>query len=424
MTVTPAGWARPVLREVSFELAGGTVVGLAGCSGAGKSTLLHVVSGLVPWQRPARVRGEVLVGGEVVDDLDPGQRARLVGTVPDRPEAQLFLPTPRVELEAAARLYGRVEVPGRLVEALGIGSLLDRRTLELSSGERQRVALAVGLTAAPRPVLLDEPSAHLDSGGVRAAGTVLGELAREGGSVLLAEQAGWRLGSAVGRWLELEDGSLHDGGLPRPPEIPPPPAAPEREIVLEGVGLRIERGGRVLLDRGSLAIRRGEVVALTGPNGAGKSLLARVLAGATRADGGRVRRRGRVALMLPESALHCLEDTVAAEAASTGAPPEVVARVLRLHGLEALAARAPWSLSRGEARRLVHAVLDLTRPAVMIVDEPAQGLDAGNLRTFVELIHRRAARGRAYLIVTHREAVVRAAHRRLVLRDGRLREEA
>jgi ribose transport system ATP-binding protein len=72
----------------------------------------------------------------------------------------------------------------------------------------------------------------------------------------------------------------------------------------------------------------------------------------------------------------------------------------------------------------VHATLDLLRPSVMIVDEPAQGLDPDDLQAFVHLVHRRAEKGRAYLIVSHRPELRRAAHRCLRVADGRVVEAA
>jgi ABC-type molybdenum transport system ATPase subunit/photorepair protein PhrA len=71
---------------------------------------------------------------------------------------------------------------------------------------------------------------------------------------------------------------------------------------------------------------------------------------------------------------------------------------------------------------LVHAALDLGRPALMVVDEPAQGLDADELVELVKLIHRRAERGRAYLVISHRQELAVSVHRHLELAEGRLRE--
>ena len=128
--------------------------------------------------------------------------------------------------------------------------------------------------------------------------------------------------------------------------------------------------------------------------------------------------------MLPNAGLQLFHPSVAGEAKATGAPEEAVARVLRRHRLEALSGRAPWSLSRGEQQRLVHAVLDLLRPPVMILDEPGQGLDPRSLEELIHLVHRRAEHGRAYLIISHREELAAAVHRRLELRDGGLEEAA
>ncbi len=94
-----------------------------------------------------------------------------------------------------------------------------------------------------------------------------------------------------------------------------------------------------------------------------------------------------------------------------GAPIGEVARVLRRHRLEALAARAPWSLSRGERQRLVHAAIDVLQPPVVIIDEPAQGLDSQDLVAFMELVIRRAVRGRSYIIITHRLEIAESCHR-------------
>ncbi|HHQ49026.1 MAG TPA: ABC transporter ATP-binding protein [Acidobacteria bacterium] len=412
--------AGPILRGVELELPAGTVTGLSGASGSGKTTLLHTLAGLLPWHRPAEVHGTIRLDGERIDDLDPGQRAHLLATALDRPEAQLFLPTPADELEAARRLSGPAGRSLEPVERLGLGPLLHRPVRTLSSGERQRVVLATVLSAGARPVLLDEPTAHLDAAGVRAVAGLLRDHAREGGSVFLSEHSGWRLAGAAGSWLGLEARRLREVAPPRPPRLPAPPHRPGATEVLTATGLALRRGARTLLEDGSLRLHEGEIVLLRGPNGAGKSTLARVLAGLDRPIRGTVVRAGPVALLMPSPDLQLFATTVAGEVVSTGAGPRDAARVLRRHGLEHLASRAPWTLSRGERQRLVHAVLDLLQPAVMILDEPAQGLDGDDLAVLVDLIHRRAERGRAHLLITHREELAVMAHRTLHLAGGRL----
>jgi energy-coupling factor transport system ATP-binding protein len=420
LTVRIPSRAAPVLRDVSLELTPGTVGGLLGPSGSGKTTLLHTVSGLVPWMRTATVNGKVELDGETLNDLDPGQRAHLVASCLDRARAQLFLATPRQEIAAATKLYGESPLTDEAIEVLRLRPLLDRKTTELSSGERQKLALAVALSGCPRPVLLDEPTAHLDRIGAEGLRHLLIRARELGGSVVLAEQAGWRLNETVDRWWSVVFGDLDEVGAPLPPTISTPHHRPGTETVLELQGVAVDRDGRQLLTGVDLELRSGEIVLLTGPNGSGKSTLAEVATGFRPAAAGRLTGASDAALMLPTAELQLFATTVEGEVAARGGGFEAQARVLRRHRLEHLAARAPWTLSRGERQRLVHAAIDVQRPPVMVVDEPAQGLDPDEIQEFVGLIHRRAERGRAYLIISHRDELAAAAHRHLRVADGRL----
>ncbi len=424
LSVTPPGRRPPALRGLDFSVDGGEVLGLLGRSGSGKSTLLRVINGLTPWFVSAEVFGAVELGGEPLDDLDPGPRAHLMGSCLDRPDGQLFLPTPRQELAAAKRLYGEARDPAFVGERLGVGPLLDRRIVDLSSGERQRVALAAALMAAPRPVVLDEPAAHLDEGGTAALSEALVEASASGSAVIAAEHSGWRLGLAVSRWVKLDGGRLERDESPEPPAFSTPDHQPGDRLVFEAKGLSVRAGNRRLFEPIDLELREGEIVVLSGDNGVGKSTLARVMAGHSSPSAGSCRVSGSrpPALMMPEAELQLFSATVEGELRACGAPIGEVARVLRRHRLEALAARTPWSLSRGERQRLVHAAHDVLQPEILIIDEPAQGLDAQDVVDFMELVVRRAARGRAYVIITHRTELAAAAHRHLRLSPAGLEE--
>jgi len=423
LSVRLAGEARPVLHGLDMALEPGHSIGISGRSGAGKTTLVHAITGLVPWLRPAEMGGEVVLDGESVDDLDPGQRAHLLATCLDRPDAQLFLPTLAQEIEAARRLYGDSEFLARTIDMLRVDRLGSDRITELSSGQRQRVALTAALAGCPRPVLLDEPTAHLDADGVRQLSALLVRGRELGGSFIVNEQAGWRLQDGDDQWAELTEGRLFACDPPKEPLLQPPAPAGHR-VLLTACGLRVHRGSRRLLSGVDIELREGEVVLLTGANGSGKSTLAEVLCGFRRAASGQVDRSDSVALMLPSAELQLFAGSVAEEVASAGARHDESARVLRRHRLEHLAARAPWTLSRGERQRLVHASLDLLRPTVMIVDEPGQGLDPEDLRDFMKLVHRRAEKGRGYLIISHRLELAAAAHRHLRISNGDLVEVA
>ncbi|MFP4126377.1 MAG: ATP-binding cassette domain-containing protein, partial [Alphaproteobacteria bacterium] len=129
-------------------------LGLVGPSGSGKSTLLACLAGHL---KPDA--GRIAVGERVLFDrarrLDVPPARRGVGMVFQ--EALLF---PHLSVRANLRYGARGREPAlfaRVIDALGVGDLLDRRPGALSGGERQRVALGRALLARPRLLLLDEP---------------------------------------------------------------------------------------------------------------------------------------------------------------------------------------------------------------------------------------------------------------------------
>lgn len=413
------GRALPLLENLDLSISPSEICGIYGSSGTGKTTLLHTISGLLPWLRPGAVDGTIEISGDAVNDLDPGQRAHLVATCLDRATAQLFLSTPRDELAAAKKQHGMTPLGDIALDELGLSPLLDRRSTELSSGERQRLTLAVALSACPRPVLLDEPLAHLDAEAIEGLKRILLEVKAAGGCVLLTEQAGWRLHGVVTDWWSIEGSGMSAAAPPDPPDLSPPGHRSTQETLLTIRNLAVHRNGRTLIENIDLQIGSGEVVLISGPNGSGKSTLAEIIAGFRKPAHGSIDGRQPIALMLPTAELQLFATTVAAEVRSrSGREPE--ARVLRRHRLEHLAARPPWTLSRGEQQRLVHAALDLQQPPIMVVDEPAQGLGPKDLADFVDLMHRRVERGRAYIVISHREELGATAHRHLRIKNRRL----
>lgn len=426
------GRTLPILRNLDLELRPGEVVGVLGLSGAGKSALLHVIAGLIPWARGGRISGGLTLGGDELRDLDPMQRSRLVATCLDRPESQLFLPTVAAELEAAFDQRGTpASMVATLMTVLGLVPLLERPIVELSSGERQRVVLAATLAAAGRPVLLDEPTTHLDELAAAGLRRALDTVRAAGSGVLLSEHAGWRLAGSVDRWLELRQGRLSEVAAPRPLALPGPPGLVARPPLMDLRDIRLARGGQTLISGGSLTLQPGEIVLLGGPNGSGKSSLARALAGHALSAGvafelgpGSRWYPRDVAVLLPHSDLQLFAPTALTEVRMTGLDPLAASEVLARAGLAHLAARAPWTLSRGERQRLLLAALGAGTAPLLVLDEPAQGLDSGDVTGLVAALHARAASGGAVLVLSHRQELAAAAHRVAWLQERQLSERS
>ena len=173
------------LRGVSFSLQGGEIVGVLGPSGCGKTTLLLVAAGLLE-----PLEGEVLLDGEPLRDQLPGARKRL-GIVFQEPDDQLFNPTVKDELAFALRQLGLSEATVEekvkdVAAALGLTHLLSKPAFALSGGEKKRVAIASVLVYDPEVLLLDEPTAYLDSRWKKALESLLVELKASGAAVAVA----------------------------------------------------------------------------------------------------------------------------------------------------------------------------------------------------------------------------------------------
>src|SRR3954467_5407710 len=212
---------RPALDDVTLELAAGSFTVLAGRSASSKSTLLRAASGLVPHFHGGEAWGDLTVGGMSVRDHEPGDIARVAGTVLQEPEAQLVMNTVGAEIALALEHCGAPRgAVARAVEevalALGVERLLERRLDTLSGGELQRVALAAALAHRPELLILREPTSPLDP----VAGDELVWLLRRlneewGTAVLMSEHRLERCLPAADRVVAMESARVAFNGPPR-----------------------------------------------------------------------------------------------------------------------------------------------------------------------------------------------------------------
>jgi putative ABC transport system ATP-binding protein len=181
----PAGAVR-VLQGLSLEVAAGEFVAVQGRSGCGKTTLLLAAGGLL---RPDA--GNVLVAGKDLYALSEEARARFraahIGFVFQQFHLIPYLSALDNVLAAGLALKvpdARARAEG-LLAAVGLGERGRHVPAELSTGERQRTALARALLHRPRLLLADEPTGNLDRESAGAVLNHLAEFARAGGAVLL-----------------------------------------------------------------------------------------------------------------------------------------------------------------------------------------------------------------------------------------------
>jgi putative ABC transport system ATP-binding protein len=204
---------REVLKWITLELDKGEMVLVGGPSGSGKTTLLAILGGML-----LPTSGEVWLGGEPISRLRDHQRAEIrrakvgylfqdFGLV----EGMTVLENVLLPLvpSGQATTSMAVDKARALLDQSGIRELERTNVTRLSGGERQRVALARARIAGPDVLLLDEPTAHLDTTRARALMADLAALCEQGTAILVASHdARVADHERIARRLSLDDGVL------------------------------------------------------------------------------------------------------------------------------------------------------------------------------------------------------------------------
>ncbi|MCY0925319.1 sugar ABC transporter ATP-binding protein [Streptomyces sp. H27-H1] len=482
MTDSPAHTSEPVvdmrgisvefpgvkaLSDVDFRLLPGEVHALMGENGAGKSTLIKALTGV---HRPTS--GVIHLHGEPVAFGAPGQAQEAgistvyqeVNLLPNLSVAENILlgrePRRLGHIDGRAMRAQATELLSRIGLSIDPASVLSSHPIAV----QQLVAIARALAVKARVLVLDEPTSSLDADEVAELFRIVRVLRDENVAILFVSHFLDQVYEIADRMTVLRNGALVGEYLPSEMNrIALVSAMLGREFgTLEEVQRRSEErhpGTEPLLStRGlgrtgaihpiDLEIHAGEVVGLAGLLGSGRTELARLLFGADRADTGTVtidgvelRPRGPRA-MIAQGVAFCSEDrkaegvvadlsvrdnlVLAMQAARGWARPiprrtsdALVAEYIEKLDIRPADPHAVMStLSGGNQQKVLLARWLVTRPKLLILDEPTRGIDVGAKAQIQKVVADLAAEGMAVLFISAElEEVVRVSDRVVVLRD-------
>ena len=191
------------MRDVSFSIEDGEIVGFLGPNGAGKSTLMKILTGSLAADS----------GNAQVDCIDvsanPEEVRRRIGYLPEHNPLYLDMYV-REYLQFTARMYRMDRVRQRvdeMVERIGLGPESHKRIGQLSKGYRQRVGLAQALIHEPRVLILDEPTTSLDPNQLVEIRQLIAEFGKDK-TVLFSTHIMQEIPAICDRFLMLRKGEL------------------------------------------------------------------------------------------------------------------------------------------------------------------------------------------------------------------------
>lgn len=397
-----------------------------------------------------------------------------------------------------ATMSGRLDHVLRLV---GIENLRFAQLSNLSGGEKQKVAIAAVLALDPQVILLDEPTANLDPKSSAEIFDLIRRLKVEHGkTILLVEhkldnlidiidyvavlsKAGsalcsglprevfyqllkdkndtavflplisnlvWKLGLPISKAeelpLTLDEGLAIMKQRLKASEHPEKNAQEERPETLnktkliEILDVAYEVEGKQILKPLSLAVNRGDFLAITGPNGAGKSTLLSIMMNLIPNYQGQVLLEGKnikklkagqlfkkMGLVFQNPELQYISNKVYDELAfslkdkDTAEKEELIEKYLSLFGLEQYSENSPFLLSQGQKRRLSVASMLIAGQEILLLDEPTYGQDHEHNVKLLQMMAKLNGQGVTIVVVTHDvNLIANYCHRVVVLKDGQL----
>ena len=459
------------LYGIDLEIRKGECVILTGESGCGKTTLTRCLNGLIPNFFEGTLTGEILYEGVPVNKLEQYELSRKIGTVFQDPRSQFFAVNTTDEVAfGCENLAFSTERINQNVDAafsrMNIDVLRDRSLFGLSSGEKQRLAVASIYAMDTDVIVLDEPTANLDGETIQNLRELLFTLKAEGKTLIISEhRLSWLVGIAD-RYVYMRKGRiekiwgaaeaaclspdvLREYGLRSIqnvlfPTRKTPARSDANELTCQN--LCIYYGKQEIIHDLNFHFTWGEegrIIGIVGANGSGKTTLLNCIATVIKPTSGQIllsganisafdgaklaeyrgnrigylfqdfalldNLTGRENILLPLS-IHNIDSSIAEKHLND---------IAGFLGITDVLSKFPAQMSGGQKQRVAAARSLISNPDIILADEPTGALDTKAARLLMEKLQEvNQVQGRTILMVTHDPNAASFCSRILFIQDG------
>lgn len=463
------------LKHIDFEVRKGAVTVLFGENGAGKSTLMKILSGV-----EAPTGGKLLLDDKEVSFSSVNDAVDVGISIIHQELNQCASLNVRDNIFLGRELRNAAGVIDYARESVIAQELMDRleepispltQLQDLRVGQQQIVEIARALRTDCRVLIMDEPTSALSHGEVEVLFRVIRELTKQGVAIVYISHHLEEAIEIADYAVVFRDGDLVATADAADIDLPwvvrqmvgrdadydfrdAPREYGDVVLSIQNVSVQDKRTGRTTVDDVSIEVRAGEIVCLYGLMGSGRTELMEALAGRDPLAEGKVLLQGtdlngrsiqeRISLglgLVPEDRQRDGLVQMMSVAQNTSLPSlrawtrrlfipkrheraQVERAVQEMHVKTASVDASITSLSGGNQQKVVIGKMMLTRPRVLLLDEPTRGIDVGAKGEIFALLFREAEKGLAVLYVTSEvgEAIT-ASHRIIVMGRGRIVKE-
>lgn len=454
------------LSDVKGFIEKGKCTVLCGSSGCGKSTFLRCINHLIPQFYEGELKGFCLVNGKDTKDLSIGETGELVASVFQDPRSQFFTTDSSAEVAFGLENFGLsheeiVKRVDNVYSEFGLEKLKDRNVFELSSGERQLVAILSAQALDTDIFLLDEPTANLDLSAIEKLKNLLMVLKERGKTLIINEHRLYYLRDIADEFVLMDKGKISKCFSAEEIKSLSEEQLAEkklRAISLDGikfdpvqnVGLSennllkadnihfsYKKKSDEILSGVSLEAKTGDVIGLIGSNGSGKTTFGKLIGGLLNATSGnftfnnepltsKVLTRKSIFIM-QEAEFQFFSNSVTNELRyGREITPQLEAdieRMLKMFNMWECRERHPFSLSGGQMQKLVLLLAYFSPKPIVILDEPTAGLDKESLKSCSDIINEMRKKKIVFIITHDLELISKVCTGCIYISKGKIAEK-
>ena len=405
------------LKNITFSIEKGDFIAVTGENGCGKTTLCKILIGLIPQYITGKISGKIEINGRDILSQSVGEISQQVGYVYQDFENQIICPTVSQDVSYAAINYGLADYEERCrnsLEICGISHLKDRPTWQLSGGQLHMTAISGVLCLSPQIIIIDEPTAQLDTYNAQIVYDLLKEMnLKKNITIIVIEHDLSFIEKYCSKVLRLENSELSfllpvtEGILMLKKlaqkyyfGIKTNSDSVYEDKIISPV-LRINNlnifhkdvfeKDLTLINNFELDLSIGERLAIIGKNGSGKTTLLRTIAGYHNYAYGEFsikegvfnykewRKRKKNFIYIPQNPeIMFIKDSIKKDIAfamGKDYSEDKATKLLEMFGLSELSDMDGRLLSGGQMRKAALAIGLASKPKMLLLDEPTAALD-------------------------------------------------